>query len=232
MVGRSRRRSLEKPKTSLCLTLQSRLARPRVRKTTATLADPARPPSSRRDDRTNRERYVAEEEARGEDAVRRCVEDRENTVAMMRAHYKRRGLGKYIPPPAPAWMRGEASPPWRKHRDRPLTRREAIEGLDHDLKMRTLSWWHAIDLRLNAVERDASKRAAAAAEWGAEAGEQAVRTGAGVFARPTGHAGGVSCELAPGGDRGVDSRTIAETLATEKAARRAYVAATAPGGYE
>ena len=51
---------------------------------------------------------------------------REEKTAMMKAHYRKRGWGRYVPPPEPAWMRGdvlarlgaeltvEETPPWRR----------------------------------------------------------------------------------------------------------------------
>ena len=63
-------------------------------------------------------------------------------------------------------------------------------------------WWHAIDVRKHAVRREEAMRAAAGREWGAEAGDQVVRSRVGGFAKPTGPAGGVSCELSSSGARG------------------------------
>ena len=124
-------------------------------------------------------------------------------------------------------------------------------------------------------------RAAAGREWGAEAGDQVVRSRAGGFAKPTGPAGGLSCELSSsgagggggdGGGGGVDTtavrlsahsvycprsvheatcttharnerkrvararqrndsdsgRKVAETLADDRAAMRAYLATLPP----
>ena len=52
-------------------------------------------------------RYVDAEEARADDVVREQVRLREEKIAMMKLHYRKRGMGRYVPPPEPAWMRGE-----------------------------------------------------------------------------------------------------------------------------
>ena len=116
-----------------------------------------------------------------------------------------------------------------------------MRGLDAALRTRTLSWWHAIDLRGAAVNREVARRAAAAREWGPAAGDQIVTAGWGAYSK--GHAGGVSCVLRGGGGdggggsaRAVDGghtfrgqgsaggRGAAEALADDRAARRAYLA--------
>lgn len=97
-----------------------------------------------------------EEEARADEVVEEQVRRREEKIAMMKLHYREQGLGRYQPPPAPAWMRGEEPPPWRRERHLSCTSREAVERFDEDLKMRTLTWWHAIDLRKTAVHRGES----------------------------------------------------------------------------
>ena len=186
------------------------------------------------------------------DAIEEAAARREEKIGMMKAHYRKKGLGKYVPPPEPAWMTTTMSgnnndrdddgnngdgpennmmmvlPPWRRPRENPRTVREAVEGFDHELKMRTITWWHAIDLRRTAVASEEAKRHAAAREWGEDAGEQVVRSRVGVFAKPTGHAGGVPCDDADRGGGAGDATLIAETLADDRAARRAYLASLPP----
>ena len=193
------------------------------------------------------DQYLEDEEGRLRDAIDEAASRREEKIDMMKAHYRKKGLGKYVPPPEPAWMSSfgknngdgaegldASTPPWRRQRENPRTVREAVEGFDHELKMRTITWWHAIDLRRTAVAREEAKRHAAAREWGEEAGEQVVRSRVGGFAKPTGHAGGVSCDGGGGGGgegiggSGLDATVIAETLADDRAARRAYLATIPP----
>jgi hypothetical protein len=73
-------------------------------------------------------RYI-EEDARTEVFIQECREKRAEKIAMLRQHYKENRWGRYVPPPEPAWMRGEEELPWRRESDRPTTSRAAIEGL-------------------------------------------------------------------------------------------------------
>ena len=110
---------------------------------------------------------------------------------MMRRHY-RRAYGRfgreYVPPPVPAWMLDDTTlrerAPWRRGRAAAANVREAVEGFDEDLKMRTLRWWGAVDLRRTAVETENARRIAARGRWGREGGDGALASGAGFIGVP------------------------------------------------
>lgn len=226
-------------------------------------ADASRPPSSdvpralsrRRldasgaptayDDQSGKTRwraYVREEERKitefaAEEASRREAHDR-----MMRRHY-RRAYGRfgreYVPPPVPAWMLDDTTlrerAPWRRGRAAAANVREAVEGFDEDLKMRTLRWWGAVDLRRTAVETENARRIAARGRWGREGGDGALASGAGFIggSKPTGHAAGFDVSLAKidgdgdgdGGWRrafgaGIDAGTVSDALRADRARNR------------
>ena len=182
------------------------------------------------------ERKIAEFVA--EDASRRAAHDR-----MMRRHY-RRAYGRfgrqYVPPPIPAWMLDDEKlherAPWRRGRAAAANVREAVEGFDEDLKMRTLRWWGAVDLRRNAAETESARRRAAWERWGREGGDGVLSSGAGFIggSKPTGHAAGFDVSLArtegvPGDDvpwgrggrgEGITAKAVSDALHADRARNR------------
>ena len=116
-----------------------------------------------------------------------------------------------------------------------------MEGFDEDLKMRTLRWWGAVDLRRTAVETEKARRRAARGRWGREGGDGALASGAGFIggSKPTGHAAGFDVSLARmdgngdgdgGGDGGgwrrtlgtveIDAGTVSDALRADRARNR------------
>ena len=187
------------------------------------------------------ERKIAEFVA--EDASRRAAHDR-----MMRRHYRRtygRFGRQYVPPPIPAWMLDDEKlherAPWRRGRAAAANVREAVEGFDEDLKMRTLRWWGAVDLRRNAAETESARRRAARERWGREGGDGVLASGAGFIggSKPTGHAAGFDVSLArtdgvpgdgvpgdgvPGGrggrGEGITAKAVSDALHADRARNR------------
>ena len=162
---------------------------------------------------------------------------------MMRRHYRRKygRFGRqYVPPPIPAWMLDDEKlherAPWRRGRAAAANVREAVEGFDEDLKMRTLRWWGAVDLRRSAAETEAARRRAARERWGRESGDGALASGAGFIggSKPTGHAAGFDVSLARtdgidgvprgrggrGEGEGITAKAVSDALHADRARNR------------
>jgi hypothetical protein len=105
-----------------------------------------------------------------------------------------------------------------------------VEGFDEDLKMRTLRWWGAVDLRRSAAETETRRRRAARERWGREGGDGVLASGAGFIggSKPTGHAAGFDVSLAKtdgvpgdgGRGEGIAAKAVSDALHADRARNR------------